>query len=99
MLEVSGGFILKCDRCGTQKEYGAEALSPAKIAVLEERSLGFLMEYSFQAELRCRCGREQRVLFRGLEYPESIQIEGSERTETEGCTCLEPPDMDSELPF
>ena len=99
MLEVSGGFVLKCDNCGMEKEYGAETMSLTKVAVLEVRPLGLLMEYSFHAEFRCRCGQDHRVLLRALEYPESFQIEGSERTETEGCTCLEPPDVDSEASF
>ena len=99
MLEVSGGFVLKCSNCGTQKEYGAEILSPAKIIILEEKPLGLLLEYSFRARLKCSCGQEQSVLFRSLEYPESLHIEGSERMEAEGCICLEPPDVDGESIF
>ncbi len=94
MLEISGGFVLKCDDCGTEKEYGAEALSPAEITMLEEKPLGAFIEYNFHAELRCRCGREHSVLLKACEYPRDLYLEGSERMVTGGCTCLESPDID-----
>ena len=99
MLEVSGGFVLKCDRCGMEREYGAETLSPAKVTVLEDKPLGAYIEYAFEASLKCRCGQEQSVRFLAAEYPKGLHLEGSEHICARGCFCLESPDIDDGIVF
>ena len=97
MLEVSGGFILKCDRCGSEKEYGAEVLEPKGAVVLEEKPLGLFIRYGFEASLHCECGQSMRALFSGYEYPEGLHLK--DESESRGCSILEPPDIDDETIF
>ena len=99
MLEVSGGFILKCDRCGAEEEYVAEVLNLARTAILEEKPLGAYVEYDFRAGFRCRCGKEHSILLRAYEYPRDLYLEGSESMVTQGCTCLESPDIEDQRTF
>ena len=99
MLEISGGFVLKCDNCGTKEEYGAEVLSPAKINMRQDKPLGAYIEYAFEAELVCRCGQEQSIRFLAAEYPEGLHLEGSDGSLAEGCRILEEPDIDDQRVF
>ena len=97
MLSVSGGFILKCDRCGETREFGAEELVPTGSAVLENRPLGEYVEYGFRGSFACPCGNEMSAIFKGYEYPAGLHL--SDESESRGCAVIEPPDIDDETVF
>ena len=92
MLTVSGGFVVKCDGCGSEIEYDAEILDTGMR--IEKRPLGDYIEHDFHADLKCHCGRKQSIHFIAAEYPDGIMLEESERCKADGCVCIRPPDMD-----